>query len=87
MGADGAEGMLALKAAGAETIAQDEHSCVVFGMPREAILLGEVNLPPLEMRTGTLRKASTRSTFAGSAAAAAARSRWSGLSRPRCRSG
>ena len=40
MGADGADGMLALKNAGAETIAQDEHSCVVFGMPREAILLG-----------------------------------------------
>jgi two-component system, chemotaxis family, protein-glutamate methylesterase/glutaminase len=37
MGADGADGMVALKQAGAETIAQDERSCVVFGMPREAI--------------------------------------------------
>jgi two-component system, chemotaxis family, protein-glutamate methylesterase/glutaminase len=37
MGADGAEGLLALRNAGAETIAQDEHSCIVFGMPREAI--------------------------------------------------
>jgi two-component system chemotaxis response regulator CheB len=40
MGADGADGMVALRAAGAETIAEDEHSCVVFGMPREAILRG-----------------------------------------------
>ncbi len=40
MGADGAEGMVALRAAGAETIAEDEESCVVFGMPREAILRG-----------------------------------------------
>jgi len=43
MGGDGAEGMLALKNAGAQTIAQDEHSCVVFGMPKEAIRLGGVN--------------------------------------------
>lgn len=43
MGGDGAEGMLALKHAGAQTIAQDEQSCVVFGMPREAIRLGGVN--------------------------------------------
>lgn len=40
MGADGADGMVALRAAGAETIAEDEHSCVVFGMPREAIARG-----------------------------------------------
>jgi len=32
--------MVALRAAGAETIAEDEHSCVVFGMPREAIKRG-----------------------------------------------
>ena len=43
MGADGAAGMLAMKKAGAHTIAQDEASCVVFGMPREAILLGSVD--------------------------------------------
>jgi two-component system chemotaxis response regulator CheB len=40
MGADGARGMLEMKTAGAFTIAQDEATCVVFGMPREAILLG-----------------------------------------------
>lgn len=43
MGADGAQGMLAMKAAGARTIAQDEASCVVFGMPREAIKAGGVD--------------------------------------------
>ena len=40
MGADGANGMVALRAAGAETIAQSEESCVVFGMPKEAIARG-----------------------------------------------
>jgi two-component system chemotaxis response regulator CheB len=40
MGADGADGMVALKQSGAETIAEDEHSCVVFGMPKEAITRG-----------------------------------------------
>ncbi len=40
MGADGARGMLKMKEAGARTIAQDEESCVVFGMPKEAIRMG-----------------------------------------------
>ncbi|HWQ56217.1 MAG TPA: chemotaxis response regulator protein-glutamate methylesterase [Bryobacteraceae bacterium] len=40
MGADGAHGLLRMKQAGARTIAQDEATCVVFGMPREAIRLG-----------------------------------------------
>ena len=40
MGKDGALGMLAMKNAGAHTFAQDEASCVVFGMPREAIAIG-----------------------------------------------
>jgi two-component system chemotaxis response regulator CheB len=47
MGADGAKGLLEMRLAGAHTIAQDEATCVVFGMPREAILNGgaEVVLP------------------------------------------
>ena len=43
MGNDGAKGMLAMKGAGAYTVAQDEPTSVVFGMPREAIKLGGVN--------------------------------------------
>jgi two-component system chemotaxis response regulator CheB len=43
MGRDGAEGLLTMKEAGARTIAQDEKSCVVFGMPKEAIKLGAVD--------------------------------------------
>jgi two-component system chemotaxis response regulator CheB len=42
MGADGAAAMLTLKEAGATTWAQNEESCVVFGMPREAIRRGAV---------------------------------------------
>jgi two-component system chemotaxis response regulator CheB len=49
MGDDGAKGMLEMREAGAETIAQDEKSCVVFGMPNEAIKLGCVaKVVPLE---------------------------------------
>jgi two-component system chemotaxis response regulator CheB len=40
MGDDGAKGLLAMKEAGAKTLAQDEESCVVFGMPKEAIERG-----------------------------------------------
>jgi two-component system chemotaxis response regulator CheB len=40
MGDDGAKGLLEMKKAGAFTVAQDEESCIVFGMPKEAIALG-----------------------------------------------
>jgi two-component system chemotaxis response regulator CheB len=40
MGADGAKAMRAMRDAGSWNLAQDEHSCVVFGMPREAIAHG-----------------------------------------------
>lgn len=43
MGRDGAAGLLEMKKAGAYTFAQDEASCVVFGMPREAIAMGGVD--------------------------------------------
>ncbi|SON53984.1 Chemotaxis response regulator protein-glutamate methylesterase of group 3 operon [Hartmannibacter diazotrophicus] len=43
MGDDGARGMLEMKQAGALTIAQDEASCVVFGMPKEAIAHGGID--------------------------------------------
>lgn len=52
MGADGAQGMRELHDKGAVTFAQDEQSCVVFGMPREAIALGaaDVIASPWEIR-------------------------------------
>lgn len=43
MGDDGARGLLEMKEAGAHTVAQDEESCVVFGMPKEAIARGGVD--------------------------------------------
>lgn len=48
MGRDGAEGLLRMRSKGATTFAQDEASCVVYGMPREAALLGAAGyvLPP-----------------------------------------
>lgn len=49
MGDDGAAGLLEMKKAGALTLAQSEETCVVFGMPREAIALGAVDeVLPLE---------------------------------------
>ncbi len=49
MGDDGAQGLCEMKESGAVTIAQDEASCIVFGMPKEAILRGAVDVvAPLE---------------------------------------
>ncbi len=58
MGDDGAKGMLEMKEAGAYTIAQDEKSCVVFGMPKEAIKLEAVDsiLPLTEIAKFVLKK-------------------------------
>ena len=43
MGDDGARGLLEISEAGGYTIAQDESTCVVYGMPKEAIKLGAVH--------------------------------------------
>ena len=43
MGKDRALGLLVMKRAGGRTVAQDEASCAVFGMPREAIAIGAVD--------------------------------------------
>ena len=52
MGSDGAQGLLEMKQCGATTIAQDEKSCVVFGMPKEAIRLNGVDkIMPLNQIT------------------------------------
>jgi two-component system chemotaxis response regulator CheB len=44
MGGDGAAGMLSMRKAGAVTVAQDEASCIVYGMPKEAVKLGGVQV-------------------------------------------
>jgi len=55
MGDDGARGLLEMKQAGAMTIAQDEATCVVFGMPKEAIKYGAVNrVLPLQSVAGAI---------------------------------
>lgn len=57
MGDDGARGMLEMKEAGAMTIAQDEDSCVVFGMPKKAIDLGAVDkVLPLQSIAGAVMR-------------------------------
>ena len=58
MGNDGAQGSKLLKRRGCYTIAQDEASCVVFGMPREAILTGAVDtVAPLSKIAATIIRA------------------------------
>lgn len=55
MGKDGAQGMLAMREAGAWTIAQDQESCVVYGMPREAANIGAaMEVAPLKEVAGRL---------------------------------
>jgi len=43
MGDDGASGLLEMHQTGARTVAQDEATCVVYGMPKEAVALGAVD--------------------------------------------
>jgi two-component system chemotaxis response regulator CheB len=53
MGKDGAQGLLEMRQAGAHTFGQDENSCVVYGMPREAAVLGAVEtVLPLDKIAG-----------------------------------
>jgi two-component system chemotaxis response regulator CheB len=55
MGADGAKAMKAMRDAGSWNVVQDEASCVVFGMPREAIAHGAANeVMPLTQIGGAL---------------------------------
>ena len=62
MGDDGAQGLLEMRNAGAHTIAQDESSCVVFGMPKEAISRGAANevLPLNRLATAALKASFAR---------------------------
>jgi two-component system chemotaxis response regulator CheB len=61
MGDDGARGLDEMKQAGAITIAQDEATSIVFGMPKEAIALGCVDrIVPLQQIAAEVLKASKR---------------------------
>jgi two-component system, chemotaxis family, protein-glutamate methylesterase/glutaminase len=62
MGADGAAGLLAMRQAGAHTLGQDEKSCVVFGMPKEAQKVGAVEtiLPLQKMAQGLINALSAK---------------------------
>jgi two-component system chemotaxis response regulator CheB len=66
MGKDGAQGMLAMKEAGAHNFAQDEASCVVFGMPKEAIAAGATDevLSIRDMAKGVMRQLHTHGLHA-----------------------
>lgn len=67
MGSDGASGLLEMKTSGAATIAQDEASCVVFGMPKEAIARGAVDqvLPLPRIASALLHRAASRLSRSG----------------------
>jgi two-component system chemotaxis response regulator CheB len=57
MGDDGARGLRELFNAGAQTVAQDEQSCVVYGMPKEAVKLGAVQQElPLQAIAGCIER-------------------------------
>jgi two-component system chemotaxis response regulator CheB len=74
MGYDGASGMLEMKQAGAITIAQDEASCVVFGMPKEAIKRNAVDhVVSLQSVAGTILRCAEQSGTPAKESGAAAR--------------
>ena len=57
MGDDGAKGLLEMRQAGAATVAQNEETCVVFGMPKEAIALGAAErILPLDLLATEIRR-------------------------------
>ena len=61
MGKDGARGLLAIRQAGGYTLAQDEATCVVYGMPREAVELGAAeDVLPLERIAAVLLQQAAR---------------------------
>ena len=63
MGSDGAQGLLKMREAGARTIAQDENSCVVFGMPKVAIEMGAAEqILPLSQIAGGILAAARRAS-------------------------
>jgi two-component system chemotaxis response regulator CheB len=63
MGDDGAQGLCEMREAGAATVAQDEATCVVFGMPKEAIARGAVNaVVPLEQIANWVLNVQSRRT-------------------------
>src|SRR5581483_3798278 len=66
MGADGAKGLLAMRRAGAFTIAQNEATCVVYGMPKEAVRLDAASavLPLHEIADAALHASATGSPSA-----------------------
>ena len=77
MGNDGATGLLSMRRAGAITVGQDEQSCIVYGMPREAALCGAVQIvSPLD------RIAKSITDFASGALTAPAASKTATGSRP-----
>jgi two-component system chemotaxis response regulator CheB len=64
MGDDGARGLLAMRQAGARTLAQDEETCVVFGMPKAAVELGAAHevLPLTQLAGAALASARARAS-------------------------
>ncbi len=71
MGADGAAGLMAMRKAGACTLGQDEESCVVYGMPKEAAAQGAVEeLVPLDAMAGRILNALAKESAMAAAASA-----------------